>query len=278
VGLLGLVSGQDVEPGDAEGTWRIARKVAKDRVISTVDPETRHMHKSRSSYRDGYKAHLAVEPTTGIITGCDLTPANVSDGPVGVQLLEGEPAGLEVLGDSAYGSGPVRADLQRAAHTAVIKPLPLHHNHKLGDDQFTRDDFTIDYQARTVTCPKGHTVAINASGDAKFRKRCEGCPARARCTTAAGGRTLVITEHDRHLAQARADWRNGTNTDAYRQHRPMVERSIAWLVANGHRRVRYRGVERNRVALSVRAAVINLRRLINMGLTWNPAGWSIAPP
>ncbi|MEN8176688.1 MAG: IS1182 family transposase [Pseudomonadota bacterium] len=279
VGLLALVSGQDVEAGDQDGTWRVAKGVAKDRVISTVDPETRHMHKSRSSYRDGYKAHLAVEPDTGIITACDLTPANVGDGPVGVQLLEGEPAGLEVLGDSAYGSGPVRADLQAARHTAVIKPLPLHHYKKLGDDQFTRDDFTIDYQAGTVTCPQGQTVSIDAAGVARFRRRrCDGCPARSRCTTAAGGKTFRVTEHDQFLAQARADWRNGINIDTYRQHRPMVERSIAWLVANGHRRVRYRGVERNRVALSVRAATINLRRLINLGLTWNAAGWSIAEP
>ena len=43
-------------------------------MISTVDPETRHMHKSRSNYRDGYKAHLAVEPETGIITGCRADP------------------------------------------------------------------------------------------------------------------------------------------------------------------------------------------------------------
>ena len=76
VALLALVAGQDVEPGDREGTWRIARRVAKDRVISTVDPETRHMHKSRSSYRDGYKAHIVVEPETGIITASTLTPAN----------------------------------------------------------------------------------------------------------------------------------------------------------------------------------------------------------
>ena len=57
VGLLALVAGQDVEEGDTPGTWRIARKVAKDRVISTVDPATRHMHKSRANYRDGFKAH-----------------------------------------------------------------------------------------------------------------------------------------------------------------------------------------------------------------------------
>ena len=276
VGLLGLVAGQDVEPGETGGTWRVARRVSKDRVISTVDPETRHMHKSPSAYRDGYKAHLAVEPETGIITGCDLTPANTGDGPVGVGLLVDEEPGLEVLGDSAYGSGPVRADLQAANHTAVIKPLPLHRNRRLGDDQFTRDDFTIDYQAGTVTCPQGHTLTIDAAGVARFRKRCDGCPVRFRCTAAAGGKTFKVTAHDQFLAAARADWRN--RIDAYRQHRPMVERSIAWLVANGHRRVRYRGVERNRIALSVRAATINLRRLINMGLTWNSAGWSIAPP
>ncbi len=55
----------------------------------------------------------------------------------------------------------------------------------------------------------------------------------------------------------------------------MVERTIAWLVANGHRRVRYRGVERNQLGLSHRAAAINLRRLLNLGLHRGPAGWAI---
>jgi hypothetical protein len=46
VGLLALVAGQDVEPGDEEGSWSIARKTAADRVISTVDPDSRHVHKT----------------------------------------------------------------------------------------------------------------------------------------------------------------------------------------------------------------------------------------
>ena len=275
VGLLALVSGQDVEPGDTEGTWRIARRVAQDRVISTVDPETRHMHKSRLSYRDGYKAHIAVEPETGIITACALTPANVGDGPVGVELLRKEPSGLQVLGDSAYGSGPVRSDLADAEHTAVIKPLPLGRNRRLGDDQYTRDDFTVDYQAETVTCPNQVTVPINNAGKADFRSRCDGCPMRSRCTAAARGRIFMVGDHDQFLAQARAQWREKGDLADYRQYRPMVERSIAWLVANGHRRVRYRGVERNHIALSTRAAVLNLRRLVNLGLTHNPDGWAL---
>jgi IS5 family transposase len=274
VGLLALVAGQDVEEGDQPGSWRIARNVAYDRVISTVDPETRHMHKSRSNYRDGFKAHLAIEPDTGLITGVDLTPANAGDGPTGVALLHGEGSGLQVLGDSAYGSGPVRADLEAAGHTAVIKPWPQPRNPNLGRDQFHRDDFTIDYSARTVTCPNAITVTISRTGAGTFGQRCVGCPLRTRCTSAAAGKTFKVSEHDQHLAAARASWRRGHGIDDYRQHRPMVERSIAWLVANGHRRVRYRGIERNRQALTIRAATINLRRLLNLGLDWNN-GWQL---
>lgn len=278
VGLLALVAGQDVEEGVEEGTWRIARRVAKDRVISTVDPEARHMRKSRSQYRDGFKAHIAVEPETGIITACDLTPANMADGPVGVALLEGEDPGLTVLADSAYGSGPVRADLAEAEHTTMIKPWPLGRNPRLGDDQYMRDDFTIDHDEGTVTCPDRITVTVTDAGQADFRRYCNGCPVRERCTASKTGRVLSVGDHDRLLAQARAQWRDDKDAVAdYQQHRPLVERSIAWIVTNGHRRVRYRGVKANRVALATRAAVLNLRRLINLGLVWNPDGWALNP-
>lgn len=277
VALLALIAGQDVEPDPdgREGAWRIAKRVAADRVVSIVDPESRHAHKSQSSYRDGYKAHIAVEPDTGLITAADLTAANTGDGPVGVGLLDGEEPGLEVLADSAYGSGSVRADLKAAGHTAVIKPLPLRRNPHLGADQFTRDDFTIDYQARTVTCPQGRTVPIPPGGNATFGKHCHSCPLRSRCTTAKRGKTFAVTQHDQLLAAARADWQNGHHIDDYRQHRPMVERTIAWLVANKNRRLRYRGIERNRHSLTTRAAAINLRRLINLGLHHGPQGWAL---
>lgn len=94
VGLLALIAGQDVEPApDSDGTdgrWRIARRVARDRVISTVDPQARHAHKTRSRRQDGYKAHIVIEPDTGIITDTALTPAagaDNSDAAVGIDLL-----------------------------------------------------------------------------------------------------------------------------------------------------------------------------------------------
>src|SRR5215217_5014533 len=94
VALLALVAGQDVEPvKDSDGTdgrWQIARRVAEDRVISTVDPDARHAHKTVSRRTDGFTAHVVVEPDTGLITATGLTaaagPAN-SDATVGLALL-----------------------------------------------------------------------------------------------------------------------------------------------------------------------------------------------
>lgn len=266
-GLLALVAGQDVEPVDEEqGSWRIAQRIAPDRTISTIDPEARHMHKSRSEYRDGYKANIAVEPETGIITASSLTAANAADGPAGVKLLNGEQPGLTVLADSAYGSGPVRSDLQQAGHTAMIKPLPLTMAVPGG---FTRDDFKVDHRARTVICPAGHTTNIQPKGGANFQRHCRGCPLISRCTTSKRGRVLKLTEHDERLVKARSQWKDPATIAEYNRYRPMVERSISWLVRNGHRRVRYRGIKRNNTALSLRVAALNLRRLVNLGLDHN---------
>jgi IS5 family transposase len=242
-------------------------------VISTVDPESRHIHKTVHSYRDGYKAHVAVEPDTGIITDCALTPGDVTDGSAAVGLLADDDDNLEVYGDAAYGAGDTRADIRHAGHDPVIKPMPLR---PVVPGGFTRDDFTVDHHARTVTCPSGVTVPISPSGAANFRSRCNGCPLRSQCTTARDGKVVQVTVHDDELVHARAAWRDPIVIEHYRRHRPMVERTIAWLVANGNRRVPYRGVERNQQWLAVRTAALNLRRLINLGLDHGENGWALA--
>jgi IS5 family transposase len=262
LGLLALIAGQDVELDDA-GHWCIVRGVAKDRVISMVDPEARHMHKSRSSYRDGYKAHLAVEPETGLITAAALTPASTPDGATGVALLEGESPGLQVLADGAYGSGETLAALGAAGHERAIKPHPTSSAIPGG---FHRDDFIVDEDADTVTCPQGHVVSITPTRRAVFASRCTNCPLRLRCTNSRKGRTLKLTVHDGELVESRRAWRDGDFISDYRKYRPMVERSIAWLVKDHYRRVRFRGVERNQMGLTTRVAAINLRRLVNLGL------------
>jgi IS5 family transposase len=272
VALLALVAGQDVEPGDGPGRWRIAQRTATDRVISTVDPETRHVHKTRHAYRDGYKAHVAAEPDTGLITACALSAGNTGDAQAAPGLLADEPAGTEVLGDSAYGTGELRQHLQDREMTAVIKPPPLR---PVVEGGYTLDDFAIDEPAGTVTCPAGITVQITPRRRARFGRHCGTCPQRQRCTTANNGRVIVLHPHHRLLATARAFAQTDAFDLPYRQHRPMVERSIAWLV-RASRRLRYHGTDRNQLWLRHRVAAVNLQRLVNLGLTHGPDGWAIA--
>jgi hypothetical protein len=288
--LLALVAGQDVEPADGsdgtDGRWRIARKVAEDRTISTVDVDARHVHKSVAHRQDGYKAHLAVEPDTGLITAAELTKACGEDNHeavVGLALLDddiaadpdagSEPGPFEVLADAAYGTGEARAALAEAGHTAIIKPPPLRPAVEGG---FTLDDFTVDEPAGTVTCPNGVTRRITAGRKIIFGVACRGCPLRQQCTTGKNGRKLSLHPHDGLLRQARRDWTDREDLrTAYRRHRPMVERSIAWLIGpKGRcRQLRYRGIAANDLWLHHRIAALNLRRLLNLGLhhngTWN---------
>lgn len=95
------------------------------------------------------------------------------------------------------------------------------------------------------------------------------------CTTAKRGRNLTISEHECHLRTARAAARTPEWQAEYRQHRPMVERSIAWLT-RGNRKVRYRGTLKNDRWLHHRAAALNLRRLLTLGLTHTGTTWAIA--
>ena len=344
--LLAVVAGQDVEADPkVPGRWRIARRVAKGRVISTVDPEARHARKSRSQRRDGYKAHICAEPDTGLITAAELTTADTSDARVGPRLLQQDPTaphntdsadntdtdtdtadtadtdtadtadtadtdtdsadtdtadtdtdsadtdtadtdtadtaavggvGAEgfvglVLADSAYASGEALDAFAAAGYDTAIKPIDPKPRIPGG---FTRDDFTIDTDAQTVTCPAGHTKAVTSAA-ARFGALCRGCPLRARCTTSAAGRSVTVDQHHHRRQANKTRWAQPATQAAYQQHRPMAERSIAWLTRNKARRVPYRGVAANHLWLTTRAAAVNLVRLTNLGVTHNNGAFTL---
>jgi hypothetical protein len=281
VALLALIAGQDVEPvADSDGTdgrWQIARRVATDRVISVVDPDARHAHKTVERRTDGFTAHLVVEPDTGLVTAARLTPAagtTNSDATVGMELLTDDPTvtgPVVVLADSAYGTGDALAALAAAGHTPVIKPWPLRPAVAGG---FTLDDFTVDAAAGTATCPNGVTRPVTRTRAVTFGAACRGCPLRARCTTAAHGRILQLHPRDALLRAQRLRAADPHFQATYRRHRPMVERSIAWLT-RGNRRLRYRGVLKNDAWLHLRVTAINLRRLLNLGLTGSDGHWAL---
>jgi IS5 family transposase len=313
--LLALVAGQDVEPAEGsdgrDGRWRIARKVAEGRVISIVDPDARHTRKSPEARRDGYRAHVAADPETGIITGEKLTRAagtENSDPAVAEEFLAAEAtrkdsgqAGVAAgcgpdaaggpdtggepdrddeppawYGDSAYGTGDLRDAIEKAGHQAVIKPKPLQAPAEGG---FTVDDFTVDERAGTVTCPAGRTVALSRTRIATFGVSCRDCPLRGRCTTCKTGRTLVLHPRDDLLRAARADWAAPTGLrEDYMKHRPSVERAVAQVATWRGRRLklRYRGTARNNAWLKRRTAALNLRNLLGKGLTRRDGAWALA--
>ena len=307
--LLALVAGQDVEPAEGsdgrDGRWRIARKVAEDRVISTVDPDARHTRKSGEARRDGYRAHVAADPETGIITDEKLTRAagqDNSDPAVAEEFVAGEAAGdgagapgaagrpgpdaagqgsggaglLAWYGDSAYGTGDLRDAIKTAGHQAVIKPKPLRPPVEGG---LTVDDFTVSEEQGTVTCPAGNTVRLSRTRVATFGVLCRDCPLRERCTTCKTGRKLVLHPRDDLLRAARAGWAAGSGLRKdYRTHRPNVERAIAQVATWRGRRLklRYRGTAKNHAWLKRRTAALNLRNLLSKGLTRRDGAWALA--
>jgi len=87
--LLATVLGQDLDRS-GDGVFRIARRVAKDRVISTVDPEARHGHKTAARGFDGYKGHVAMDPDSEFITATGVTAGNTGDAEPAAGLLAGD--------------------------------------------------------------------------------------------------------------------------------------------------------------------------------------------
>jgi len=275
--LLALVAGQDVEQG-GDGVFRIARKTAPDRVISTVDTQARHGHKSRNRRFDGYKAHLSVDPDSELIDEVTATAANTPDRDAVADLL-GEHAGTpdkpEVVGDSAYGDAATRAHLQEQGFTVIAKCPPARN----AAGRYSKDQFTISLEAGTVTCPAGQTAVIvpatRGGGRASFRPWCADCPLRTACTASRRGRTIAIHPHEAVLQEARAAQRDPAWQQRYRTDRPGVERKISHFTrrAWGGRKARTRGLARISTDLHTRAAAINWARLAVLGLHHDQAGW-----
>ena len=284
--LLATVLGQDLEDG-GNGRIRIARRVAPDRVISTVDPDTRHGHKTSHHAFDGYKGHVALDPDAEIVTATAVTAGNAGDASVALALLaddlaeagESEHEPVTVYGDAAYGSGEVLAALDDAGAVSRVKVQPA--NGVAG--HFTKDDFTIDLAAAVVTCPAGRVARLTRHGHgelrARFRSACANCPLASRCTTSARGRAITVGPHEARLTAGRAAGREPAWRADYRATRPKVERKLAHLMRRRHggRQARVRGTLKVGADFSLLAAAVNLARLAVLGVTRTGGSWAIRP-
>ena len=303
--LLAAVAGQDLCQ-DRGGRFMIARRVAKDRVLSTVDPDARHGHKSTARRFDGYKGHTAVDPDSELITATAVTPANTADAQPAPELINdllntadtdtaedtaadtadtAEDGGVveefagrpTVYGDSAYGSGEFQGLLQQSRINSRCRTQPA----AAPGGRFTKDRFDVDLLSGTVTCPAGTTVAIRArddgSGTAAFGAACAECALRGRCTGAAEGRTVRISANEAVLAASRARQRDPSWRNDYRAVRPKVERKLAHLMRRKHggRHARVRGRAKVDADFNLLAAAANIARLGVLGLRSTPDRWAL---
>ena len=261
--LLRELIGQDFEI-DQDGVPRLYRGTRSDRIISTVDTEMRHGRKSSKQRFDGYKlSAAATNDSVPLITAVHVSPAGEQDGPQAKHLIDTQPPERRpqrILGDTAYGNGPARADLAER-DVEVLAPVP---EGTVEEGVLGKRDFEIDLDAGTVTCPGEQTVVISVSRNgyrgANFtRAMCRDCPLKHRCCPSKPRRQIRLTEHERLLQAGRRALRNPTASEHLRRSRPRIERLLGLLVHRyGARKSRYIGSAKARLQAAWAAALVNL--------------------
>ena len=248
--------------------------VSRDRMMSVHDPEMRHGHKSSSRLFDGHKAAIVVDTGTQLITAVEILPGNAPGNSGSLELVEASESNTgvpveEVMGDAAYGDGDTRQDFADAGRTPIAR-VPGRPNRK----HFPKEDFHIDLEAGTCTCPAGNvtrrirplgtrTAATGRTHQLKAFQFdgavCGVCPLRPQCVAAAPGtgRTVQLHPQEVLLQQARV-LQQSEAFGEYRQRRVVVEHRLARLVQLGIRQSRYFGRIKTRFQLYLAATVANL--------------------
>lgn len=273
VELLAQLLCQDIER-KGDGGPSMKQGVAKDRIVSVHDPEMRYGHKSAKKRFEGHKAAIAVDPDTQLITALDVLPGNAYDSERALELVEQSErnSGMQVeetIGDCAYGDGETREQFDQAGRKLVAR-VPRRPNRGL----FPKEDFEIDLEAMTCTCPAGQVtdrlVSIGRtkprSGEYKKGQAfkfdvalCDACELRAQCTRAGPGKGRMVSLHpqERLLQEARALQRRPVFKE-YQQMRQASEHRLARMVQLGMRQGRYFGRTKTLFQALMAATVANL--------------------
>src|SRR5215218_8642631 len=176
-GLLARLLMQDIERRE-DGT-RLKQGVSSDRIVSVHDPEMRHGRKSARRRFDGHKAAIAVDPESQLITAADVLAGNAPDHEQAIQLVEQTEANAgaavkETAGDCAYGDGNTRQLFADAGRRLVAKVAS-----RRGQAQFPKEDFRIDLETMSCTCPAGQETRKVVSISSGDRYGAPGLPLRA---------------------------------------------------------------------------------------------------
>ncbi len=262
-GLLRELIGQDFDV-DEDGVPRLHRGTRSGRLLSTVDPEMRHGGKSQSTRFDGFKlSAAATNAPEPLIMAVAVAPASEQDGPQAKQLIDAQPETRRpgrVLGDTAYGTGPVRAELADRG-VEVLAPVP---EAPLTEGLLGKRDFAIDLAAAWVTCPAGHISPIRTEPSGQRAPRLpRRCAWAARCAIGASPRRAASARFSSPPTKSCWSPPARRSTTPHRpsicRTRPRIERLLGLLaVRYGARKSRYFGTAKARLQATWAAALVNL--------------------
>lgn len=247
---------QDIEPDPEGGGSRITRGTSANRRISITDPDMRHGRKSSSRVINGYKRHVAVDMTTGLVLATAVRPANEREH---VAMDEDLKPDIERIGetdelhiDRGYLAGSWVRELDAAKKRVVSK----HWVRSLGG-RFSKNDFKIDVPGGVVTCPAGRTANIRGGNTAQFsRSNCSSCSLRIRCTKAEY-RSVQIHKDEALLQRFKQELQTPEGRQERRE-RVVVEHVLAHVTRRQGRRARYLGQRKNLFDLRRTVVIENL--------------------
>jgi hypothetical protein len=259
------------EHGEVKG---IVQREADDRIISATDPDMRHGRKSSSVLICGYKAQIIASLVYGWILLARVFRANVHDGqdlPAQLEELDAmhglTPAWLG--GDHAYGTLANHIALSPSDQPELIARMPRPAN----GGRFTKDEFDIDFDSVTLTCPAGHQLPRSRFATRQGKRGwlfefpyelCRACPAMADCVNPKAqqkGRSVFVVEAEERLIRQHLERRREADFRDKLAQRVKVEHTIGGFAQCAGKRVRRFRQAHADFDVRLSALGCNLRRL-----------------
>lgn len=263
------------ERGEVAG---ILQRAAGDRPISITDPDMRHGRKSASVLIAGFKANVVVTVLLGWILLARVFAANRHDGEDLPGLLDELEAchrlnPSSVAGDHAYGTLANHADFARRQADGGPE-LIARMARPTNGGRFTKDEFGVDLDLATLTCPSGHTIPRTQWATRQGQRgwlfefgaeRCGPCPLRGRCVSPTAkddkGRSVFIVAERERLIRAHLHRRDEADFRSKLSKRVTVEHRIAAVTQCGGKQVHRFGAQAVDFDVRLSALAANLRQL-----------------
>lgn len=171
----------------------------------------------------------------------------------------------QVIGDSAYGTGENRQNIQEMQ---ILLTAPIQKNSN-PTGLFEHDLFVYDAKLDEVTCPLGYStskkVRNNKSQGHQFKfdaQTCKACPLFEQCTTNEKGRTLFISDFYEIMEQGRSYNQTKAGKLALRDRYDVERTNHEAANHHGLRKPRTRGRESLRITSKLTAVVINIKIMV----------------